>query len=86
MDTFISQIYEDRNFPGVDTLIKYVQKERPDITKSYIKKWYLNQLEIQLLHKKETKKTNGHVVAFPKMIHGILIFLIYQDIIPKIVI
>jgi len=37
MDGIIEDIYESKNYPGVDTLTKYVQKERPDITKSYIK-------------------------------------------------
>ena len=43
MDEIISSIYESANFPGLDTLSKIVQKQHPNITKSYIKKWYLNQ-------------------------------------------
>jgi hypothetical protein len=64
MDEIISSIYEDANFPGLDTLFKLVQKQHPNITKSYIKKWYNNQLEVQLLHKQQTTKPTGHIVAF----------------------
>ena len=64
MDEIISSIYESANFPGLDTLSKIVQKQHPNITKSYIKKWYLNQLEIQLLHNQQRTKASGHIVAF----------------------
>ena len=65
MDASIEGIYVKANFPGADTLIKLVQKQFPNITKSYIKKWYNSQLEVQLLHKRQTNKaTKGHVVAF----------------------
>ena len=58
------QFFESANFPGLDTLYKLVQKQNPNITKSYIKKWYNNQLEIQLLHNQQRTKPSGHVVAF----------------------
>jgi hypothetical protein len=48
----------------LETLSKIVQKQHPIITKSYIKKWYLNQLEIQLLHNQQRTKASGHIVAF----------------------
>jgi hypothetical protein len=66
MDAIIAGIYEASNFPGVATLIKLVQKTNPTISKIYIKKWYNNQLEIQLLHKQQSTKSSGHVVAFIK--------------------
>ena len=64
MDEIISSIFESANFTGLDTLSKRVQKQHPNITKSYIKKWYLNQLEIQLLHNQQLTKASGHIVAF----------------------
>ena len=64
MDEFKSHIYESANFPGLDTLTKKVQIQHPKNTKSYIEKWYLNQLEIQLLHNQQRTKASGHVVAF----------------------
>jgi len=47
MDELISSIYESANFPGVDKLIKLVHQQHKDISKSYITKWYKNQLEVQ---------------------------------------
>ena len=64
MDEIISSIYESANFPRLDTLSKKVQNQHPNITKSYIKKQYLNQLDIQLLHNQQRTKASGHVVAF----------------------
>ena len=64
MDEIISSIFESANCPRLDTLLKIVQKQHPNITKSYIKKLYLNQLEIQLLHNQQRTKASGHIVAF----------------------
>ena len=63
-DAIISDIYEKNNFPGRDVLIKLVKKDNPGIKSSYIKKWYDNQLEIQLLHKQQKQDDSGHITAF----------------------
>ena len=64
MDELIASIYESANFPGVDKLIKIVQQQQNNISKSYITKWYNNQLEVQLLHAQHKSKSSGHIVAF----------------------
>ena len=63
-DAIISDIYEKNNFPGVNVLTKLVKKDHPAIKSSYIKKWYDNQLEIQLLHKQQKQDDSGHITAF----------------------
>ena len=63
-DAIIADTYEKNNFPGRDALIKLVQKDNPGITSGYIKKWYDNQLEIQLLHKQQKQDDAGHITAF----------------------
>ena len=64
MDTLIERVYESSNFPGVDKLISILQKQHPHISKAYIRKWYSNHLDIQLLHPKQKTKATGNVVSF----------------------
>ena len=45
-------------------LIKLVKKDHPGIKSTYIKKWYANQLEIQLLHQQQKQDDSGHITAF----------------------
>ena len=54
----IDRIYENNNYPGYTNLIKLVQKEHPNITKTQIKKWHDAQLEVQLLHAQHKKKAS----------------------------
>ena len=66
MNAIIEDVYEKNNYPGRDRLIKLVKKDNPGITAGSIKRWYDNQLDVQLLHKQQKQGKTGHITAFVK--------------------
>ena len=61
MNAIIEDVYEKNNYPGRDRLIKLVKKDNPGITTGSIKRWYDNQLDVQLLHKQQKQGKTGHI-------------------------
>ena len=60
----IDRIYKENNYPGLERLVKLVDKEHPEIFRYQVVKFLEQHVPSQLTKKVQKKKAVGHIVAF----------------------
>ncbi len=72
----IAQVQVDNNFPGLEKLVKLVDAKYPEITRSDVKNFLMNDVISQQTktQNKPKKAKEGHITAC-RMSYGMLIYL-----------